>query len=148
MDIQRSRAIIGQGDSCKAIFCTLLADVWPYLVHLVGREKENTGIQWLDTATVRPSSCLKKMNIEETSGRKLAGFNCDKHLEQGWGLNRSWSVPGWLRSPRNSVSSSLSLDQALKLHLINDSIVRGYITKINIRVKLSNPAFKKTTITR
>lgn len=86
MDIQRSRAIIGQGDSCKAIFCTLLADAWPYLVHLVVREKENTDIrQWLDTAMVRRSSHLEKMNVEETSGRKLAEFYCDKHLEQDGG---------------------------------------------------------------
>lgn len=44
MDIQQSRAIIGQGDSCKAVFYVLLTDTRPYLLHLVGREKENRDV--------------------------------------------------------------------------------------------------------
>lgn len=44
MDIQQSRAINGQGDSCKAILCVLLTDTRPYLLHLVGGEKENRDV--------------------------------------------------------------------------------------------------------
>lgn len=67
MDIQQGRAIIGQGDSCKAIFCALLADVRPYLLHLVGREKEKRDVRkWLDTASVWSSFLLKKMSMLKT----------------------------------------------------------------------------------
>lgn len=67
MDIQQSQAIIGQGDFCKAIFCALLADVRPYLLHLAGREKENRDVRkWLDTTSVWRSSLLKKISTLKT----------------------------------------------------------------------------------
>lgn len=89
MDIQQSWAIIGQGDSCKAIFCALLADVWPYLVHLVGRERKHRTPQMtryhkrptlISLGRRCPCWRQEKMEACRLSREPIS----DKHLEQGW----------------------------------------------------------------
>lgn len=77
MDIQQSRAIIGQGDSCKAILCVPLADARPYLLHLVGgRERKQRRLQMTrHRQRLTLVSPEKDVLVGDRRGWKLAGFS-------------------------------------------------------------------------